>query len=199
MKWCLLMMFVLAGWASSSCAQTTQPAPAAWDQSVQAFAKSLVTGDDCKAGLTGDCAIRSFDSTASRQIADVTAHASGATLLMAHAYLFPGGAIAGDIGAAVADSQVPDDVKKRLVPPVGDPTAKANATATRWVQSALAAGDGEPIAVLVLFTGDLTQSTTSDGQILFIMLKGRKDSTGAYFISQIVYGDSQQAAVVSAR
>ena len=143
--------------------------------------------------------IRSFDSTTSKQFADVTAHTSGATLLMAHAYIFPGGAIAGDIGAAVADSQISDDLKKLLVPAEGDPTAKANATATRWVQSALNAANGEPIAVLVYFTGDATQIGAADGQILFVMLKGRKDSTGAYVTSQIVYGDSQQAAVVAAQ
>src|SRR5207253_2071365 len=127
MKRCLLILFLLAGWANSVCAQTTQPASPEWDQAVQMFAKaSAAAGEDCKPLLANDCCIRSFDSGSNRQIADLMAHTSGNTLLMARAYVFPAGTVAADIGAAVNDSQVSDDVKRLLVPAEGDATAKAN-------------------------------------------------------------------------
>src|SRR5580765_1291664 len=125
MKSYLLIALLLAGWVTSTAAQTTQPAPAAWENTVRALARSLVTGEEAKAQRTDDCSIRSFNSS-SRQIADLTAHTCNSTLLMAKAYLFPGGAIAGDVGAAVQDAQVSDEVKKILVPAEGDPTARAN-------------------------------------------------------------------------
>src|SRR5947207_3160281 len=117
---CLLILFLLAGWIAPANAQTTRPAPAAWDQVVQAVAKSLtVAGDEAKDYLSDDCSVRSFELS-SKQLADVAAHSEGATLLLAKAYVSPGGAIAGDIGAAVNDSLVSDDVKKLLVPAEGD-------------------------------------------------------------------------------
>jgi hypothetical protein len=195
----LLILLLLAGGVSRACAQTTQPAPVAWEQTVQTVAKSLAAGDDCAAQTTADCFIRSFDSASTRHLADVAAHTSGATLLMAKAYLFPDGAIAGDIGAAVSGSQVSDDVKKLLVPPDADGIAKANVTAVRWVQSALSAASADPVAVLVFYTGDPSQAASPDGQVLFVMLKGHKDSAGTYLVNQIVYGDSQQASMTSAR
>ena len=72
----------------------------------------------------------------------------------AKAYLFPGGTIASDIGSAVAEAQVSDDVKKMLVPGDADASAKANATATHWLQNALTAANDDPIAVLVYVTTD---------------------------------------------
>ena len=54
-------------------------------------------------------------------------------------------------------------------------------------------------ATLVFFTGNVTHTETPGGQILFVLLKGRRDSSGSYLVTQIVYGDSQQAAIVAAR
>jgi len=195
----LLILFLLAGWVRSSFGQTTQPAPAGWEQTVQKMAQSLVDGDETKSVASVDCYVRSFDSASTKQIADVVAHTSGATLIMAKAYLFPGGAIAADIGAAVAQSQLPDDLKKLLVPAEGDPTIKANATATRWAQGALSAANDDPIAVLVFVTGDGSQSSGADLQVFFVMLKGHSDTSRNYTVTQVVYGDSQQAAMTAAR
>ena len=166
---------------------------------MQTLAKSLVSGDDCKPLIAPDCFIRAFDSASVRQIEDVAAHTGGATQILAKAYLFPGGTIASDIGSAVAEAQVSDDVKKMLVPGDADASAKANATATHWLQNALTAANDDPIAVLVYVTTDPSQTSSADGQILFVMLKGHKDSAGNYLVSQIVYGDPRQASMASAR
>ncbi len=200
MKWiCLLMMLVLAGWVGPACAQTTQPAPGEWDQAVQTFAGALSASDDhCKQQLTDDCIIRSFDGS-TKQVADLTAHTSGTTLLAAKSYLYPGGSIAADIATAVSGSTASDDVKKILVPAEGGATDKANSTAAHWVQNLLSPADGDPIAVMVFYTGDIAHADTADAQVLFVMVRGRKDSGGAYLISQAVFGNSQQAAVVAAR
>jgi hypothetical protein len=199
MKRYLLMMFVLAGWVQSVCAQTTQPAPAEWDQAVQTVAKALTSGDDCKSLIAGDCFIRSFDSASVRQLDDVNAHTNGSTLLMAKSYLFPGGDIATDIAASVAEAKVSDDVKKLLTPVDADAATKANATAVHWVQNALSAANNDPVAILVFLGCDTSDTTAPECQILFVMLKGHKDSAGAYQVSQVVYGTSQQAAMASAR
>jgi hypothetical protein len=193
------MMLVLAGWARPVCAQTTQPAPAEWDQAVQTFASALASSDDhSKQQLSDDCIIRSFDSS-TKQLADLTAHTGGTNLLAAKAYLYPGGNIAGDIATAVAGSIASDDVKKLLTPAEGGATDKANSVAARWVQSLLSPADADPFAVMVFYTGDVTHADTTEAQILFVMVRGRKDSSGSYVISQVVYGNSQQAAVVAAR
>jgi hypothetical protein len=199
MKMWAWMVLSLAGVVASATAQTTQPAPQAWDQTVQAAAKSLSSSDDCRHFICDDCVLRSFETSSPRQIDDVVAHTNGASLLMAKAYVFPGTTIATDMAQAVTDTQVPDEVKKLLVPGDADAAAKANLTAQRWVQNSLGAATGDAVAVLVFFTGQVTQSTTTDGQVFFVMLKGRPDSSGSYLISHIVYGDSQQAAVTSAR
>jgi hypothetical protein len=199
MKCCLLILFLLAGGAGNAYAQTTQPTPAEWDQTVQSVAKSFTTGDDCKSLVCDECTIHSFDSVNTKQLADVTAHTGGSTLLMAKSYQFPDGAIAADIAAAVTGAQVSDDVKKLLVPPDSDAIFRANITATRWVQNSLTAANGDPVAVLLFFVSDTSQANTPDGKILFVMLKGRRDANGAYQITQIVYGDPQQAAMTSAR
>src|ERR1700749_4649396 len=96
----LLMMLVLAGGAAPVLAQTTQPAPAEGEQTVQTVAKSMAAGDEsAPSRLCESCSIKSFDGS-SKQWADLTAHTGGGDLVMAKAYLFPGGCIAGDIGAA---------------------------------------------------------------------------------------------------
>ena len=198
MKLCIFLLLIVGAWVAPIDAQTTQPAPAAWQQTAQTIAASLASGQECRSLLANDCAIRAFDGPSSRQLADVCAHTSGATLLLAKAYTFPGGAIAADIGAAVQGSGASDDIKHLLVPAEGDPTTKANTTATRWVQNALAPASGDPVAVLVYLTANSDQTADSDGQILFVLLKARADSDDHYSINQIVYGDTQQAAVTSA-
>jgi len=195
----LLILLLLAGGVSQACAQTTQPAPAAWEQTVQTVAKSLAAGDECAAQTTADCFIRSFDSASTRHLPDVAAHTSGTTLLMAKAYLYPGAPIAADIGAAISDSEVTDEVKKLLVPTDADATARANTIASQWAQSALGLGKSEPFAVLVYYIRDVTRVESPDERILFVMLKGRKDRGGSYLVTQIIYGDSQQAALAAAR
>jgi hypothetical protein len=85
------------------------------------------------------------------------------------------------------------------VPAEGDATTKANATATTWVQNALAANNGDVVAVVVFFTGEIAHADTPEGQILFVLIKGKRESSGTYLINQIVFGDPQQAAVSSAR
>src|SRR4051812_20739806 len=114
MKFWAWTVVLLLSIASPALAQTTQPAPAAWVQTVQSFAKGL-DSNDAHGVLTADCVIRSFDTSAPKQAADLTAHTDGATLLLTKAYIFPSETIATDIGAAVADSKVPDDVKKLLI------------------------------------------------------------------------------------
>src|SRR4051794_35842320 len=102
----LAWMVVLLAWmVRPVSAQTTQPAPASWDQTIQSLAKSLANGDDDRGLLGADCFMRSFESSSPKQFADVLAHTNGAALLMAKPYLFPGGAIATDIAASVSDSK----------------------------------------------------------------------------------------------
>ena len=195
----LLIALAWAGVVWPILAQTTQPAPPEWDQTVQAIAKVMTSGDSSSAPQVSDNnTIRSFDGSA-KQWPDLIAHTGGATLLSAKSYIFPYDGIAADIAAAIKGSNVSDDIKKTLVPPDGDPTEKANATASRWAQNELTLASEEPFAVLVFLAPDPNHPDSGDGLILFVLLKGQKDSSGAYAVSQIVFGNSQQAAVVSAR
>ena len=54
-------------------------------------------------------------------------------------------------------------------------------------------------AVLVYFIDDPNRVESPDGQVLFVLLKGRKDAGGSFAVTQIVYGDSQQAAMTAIR
>jgi len=196
---CLLIAFLLAGWAAPVSAQTTQPAPAGWEKTVQAVAKGMTGDSDAyQRLLANECIVRSF-GTHAKQLDDVIAHTDGAQLLMAKAYVYPGAAIAAEIGTAISDSEVTDEVKKLLVPSDGDATARANTSAMQWAQSALGLANREPFAVLVYYIRDVTRVESPDERILFVMLKGRKDRDGAFLVTQIIYGDSQQAALAAAR
>ena len=198
-----LLFLILIAIAAPVSGQTTQPAPEAapveWEGTVQALSKSFSTGGaDCKAMIAADCTVRAFDAS-SRELPALFAHTHGATVLMAKAYVFPGGSIATDIATAIADSQVSEDVKKALTPAEGDPSVRANVTATRWAQSSLLLTSSDRFAVMVFANPDSGDTAQTDGQVFFVLLKARRDNTDGYRISHIVYGDSQQATMTSAR
>jgi hypothetical protein len=191
---------LLAFWIVQAQAQTTQPAsappPAGWSEAVEHLSNCLAqVSDGPRSQIAGDCTIRSFDAS-SRVISDVTAYTGGSTLLLAKAYTYPGNTIADDIGSIVSSAQISDEIKRLLMPAEGD--TRANSTADKWVQTALNLSAGDNFAVLVYFTGDVTHASTAEGQILFVLLKARKDAGGSYLVSQIVFGDGQQASNASA-
>jgi hypothetical protein len=199
-----LIAFILTLLMFRASAQTTQPAkdspstppPAAWSEAVDRLANCLTQqSSDGHSQISADSAIRSFDGS-TRVISDVTAYTGGATLLMAKAYSCPANTIADDIGSCISSATVSGEIKRLLMPAEGD--TRANSTAEKWVRDALNLAAGENFAVLVYFTGDVTHADSPEGQILFVLLKARKDAAGAYSASQIVFGDGQQASNASA-
>lgn len=204
MKPFLLVIVVLLAISSPVLGQTTQPSsaappPAKWEALIQGIAKSLVAGrNDTGPYLSDPCTIRSFNAPSKTQ-ADLIAHTRGATLLMAKAYVFPGGAVASDIAGAVVDAAVPDDIKKALTPAEGEPTIRANATAGLWVQNAIGISEGDAYAVIVYANSESAQSPTAQGGVFFVLARGRCATDGSYLVTHIVYGDSQQATMTSAR
>jgi hypothetical protein len=193
-----LIALTLALTVISAKAQTTQPVsppPVAWSEAVDHLSTGLVqSNDSSQTQICADCTIRSFGGS-TRLLSDITACTSGATLLMAKAYTYPGGKIADDIGSCISSAQVSGDIKRLLMPAEGD--TRANGTADKWVRDALNLSAGENFAVLVYFTGDVTHADNPEGQILFVLLKAKKDGD-SYSVAQIVFGDGQQASNASA-
>jgi hypothetical protein len=199
MKMFLLMLCLGALLVTPASAQTTQPAPKAWEHIVQNLSTALAAGnEECGTHLADECTVRSFRSSL-KLLADLTAHTNGASVLLAKGYLFPSESIATDIAGAVQDSEAPDEVKKILVPADADAAARANATATRWAQSALSLGNSDAFAVMVFLKNDSGSAQAAESKVFFVLLKARSSADGSYRVTQIVYGDSQQATVAAAR
>jgi len=120
------------------------------------------------------------------------------------AYLETPVMLASDIAADLKDSNLPEDVKRRLTPSDDTAIKRANATAARWISTSLFTSGVEPVAVIVLWRdqpngAEPSNSTTTDGddthEILadrrlptFILLKGEY-LDGRFRVRQICYGD----------
>jgi hypothetical protein len=200
MSWrAAIVLLLVCGLNALANAQTTKPS-VAWVGVVQQFAKSLADpngADDSKATLSDDCGVRSFKDSANT-VATLAARTSGANVLLANAYTAPVTSLASDVANSIGlASNVPDSVKKMFIPADGD-TSKADNVAALWMSRVLNLTDGQSAGLLIYLIADpnhpeTTQPQAIQPQAMLVLIKGQADSDGAFHITQIVFGDPQQA------
>jgi len=182
--------------ASSLCAQTTQPSsPLAWPAVVCSAAEALVADDVAtfRSLMNEKASIRTFQKDGD---VDVTCKAiQGARILGAHAYINPPLVMAADLAADFKNAtDLPEEIRKRMLPVDDDDMKRANATAAQWVASALAAHPGEFVAVIVVWKDEsvqpvsLTDQAPSQGAVQFVLLKGEEIAPGDFRISLALMG-----------
>lgn len=190
----VIALLLLGGITAPVNAQTTKPSEA-WTSVVRQFANSLTdpnAADDCKANLSDDCAVRSFKDSANT-VATLMARTSGANLLFARAYIAPVTSLASDVANSVGSIRaIPDSLKKLFIPADED-ASKADNVAALWMSHVLNLTDGQSAGVLIYLIADPSLPDSSQPQAMLVLIKGQVDSDGAYHITQIVFGDPQQA------
>jgi hypothetical protein len=195
MSWRAAIALLLVCWLYAPAnAQTTKPSEA-WVGVVHQFANSLSDpngADDSKATLSDDCAVRSFKDSGNT-VATLAAHLSGANLLLANAYTAPVTTLASDVANSIGTSRnLPDSVRKMFIPADGD-ASKADSVAALWMSRVLNLTDGQSAGVLIYLVADPIHPDSSQPQAILVLIKGQADLDGAYHVTQIVFGDPQQA------
>jgi hypothetical protein len=192
----ILIMLPLLGRAAL--AQTTQPAEPPtieqWNQSVQHFGEALAIPDNEKnaAELSADCSIRSFKE--SSELATLTAHTAGLNLIFSKGYIAPVMTLAADVTNAVSSDSIPSSIKDLFLPANPDAAMKADLTAQKWLERVLSITKGQYIGVIIYLKADTNHSDAGATQAFFVLVKGEADSSNAIHITQVVFGDPQQAA-----
>lgn len=180
-------------------AQTTQPAAsntaAEWAVIVDRFTAALVNGDTtaARAVTAGDgLSIVRAGSAEQIDLATVVGRSTGGAVLASHVYQFPPIALAADLAADFKSSLVvTESLKTLMVPQDDEAMTRANATAIQWLQQALGAIKGTPVAIAIVLPAALPDSDKAPIPIL-VLLKGTIAPDSSVHVSRIVYGTPQQ-------
>jgi hypothetical protein len=175
------------------------PPEQAWPRAVDAFVKSLVSGelDEPHPALTADATIRTFDGTRREALWRLAERADKATVVGRHAYLQTPLVLAADVAADFKSSHAVDD-RTRAAFVVDDESdmKRANATATAWVIESLSINDPSPVGVIVLWPARpgtpakaTTRSTVDAREPLFILVRGEQTASHTYKINTVIFGD----------
>lgn len=184
--------------AGSAWAQTTKPAEQQWVQVVKEFTRAVAAGEDAAVAplLSSSLSIRAFDSRAD-SLAALMARAGKGQLLGAHADMHEplsmAAALAADFKTA---TDVPEQVKRHMVPANDAEMTRANATAVQWLSLELQARSGDPVAVITLWCSrapDPLPRASDPGAVdmepIFILLKGEETTSGQFRIKTVVFGN----------
>ena len=201
-----MTFLLLLCFSAAAPAQTTRPAPPAWDRTVASFSKAVSAGDpDAANALLAPHAVVCPFPAAARPPDDKSADPdkppgaeklldalAGGSTLGAHAYLFPPAALAQDLSDDVTASRMPDELKQAIVLPDDEAARKrAAGTAVQWVGQVLKATKNQPIGVIVLWPADNAgdPSSSTPRRPTFVLMKGIATADGGYQIILVVYGD----------
>lgn len=187
MRRALLICFLVFLLSGVSASPTSQPARNDWEQTVLLLAKSVTTNNPellpSVLGSNADFVRFNGEISAPGKLMNVPPKR---TLLFSKAYSQVPENFAGDLSDAAATWKQLDDVKTLFQ--IGSPQAIkiANQTALRWMLKNLQAKPTDPMGVMVFLCMEAEEANT--GQILFILVKGRGESSGIR-ISRLVFGD----------
>jgi hypothetical protein len=110
-------------------------------------------------------------------------------LIGAHAYQQAPLSMAADLAADFKRAEdLPELVRRRMIPQEVAQMTRANATAVEWIEGAfdvkVSESDGTPVAVLVFW-----REHRDDLKPVFVLLRGQQDSLGVFHVIAAVYGD----------
>lgn len=189
-------------------APATQPAPPEWGQIVGIVARGLAGNADVastvQALIPDEVPIRRFGSTELLNREKMQQHTEGLSVVSSRAYVWAAETIATDLAADMkASDAFPDTLRQHFVPRDASDVKRANSIAQLWVNSILRPAPGQLVAVVILCEPPPPVTTTSlllgtNGlsevkQPIFVMIKGMRTDNGDYHITQIAFGDAQQA------
>ncbi|HYE19822.1 MAG TPA: hypothetical protein VEA69_15335 [Tepidisphaeraceae bacterium] len=174
------------------------PAPAAdaaWPRTVRAFAKALADGDRAAidAALAHKASIRRFGATHGEDSAKVVERLGKSLLIGNHAYQHPPLVMAADIAADFkVATAVPDRAKVKYLIDDEMEIKRGNATAVQWVVEQLAATQGTPVGVIVLWSGRPNPAGVTAPPLfdtVFVLCRGEEVGPGEYRLTNVVYGN----------
>lgn len=190
--------------ATRAAAQTTQPAPDMWTQTVQAVAGGL-TGESAETILSGvlpsDIKMREFGGTRQETPQRLVQRAEGMQVVSARVYIWSAPTIASDIAADVKACEfIPPSLRIPFIPQNEADAKKANAVAQQWAASVIDPVAGDLFAVIMLWEPPVSATTVVLGstppeprQPLFVFIKGKQNAEGVVQITAVSFGDAKQA------
>ena len=190
---CLLLLWTFC--AATADAQTTQPATT-WSAGVKHFSQ-VVAGKDVKAlsaVLSNGPVIRTFASEELQPPERMLGATTDSKIIGVHAYPRVPATLATDMAADFRDNtDIPENVRSNMLPTDEQAEKTANETAAQWVVQALKPAKDQPVAVILLWRQDKTDTYTSKtSHPIFILIKGQVTDDQCTF-RQIVYGDPLDA------
>jgi hypothetical protein len=196
-----LLMLLLA----STSGQTTPPAvPQGWNDLI-AKVSSMLCEDPAPASLSDaisdDVTIRELNSSGIQSRYRLQEKTAGTTIISSHAYTWPAAAtIASDLAADIKQvDALPDPLRKQFSLPDDSSANHANLVAIQWLGNLLRPADGQEVAVILVWhqppaAGSVATNFANESKPpLFVLIKGAKGSDDQFHITQIAYGDADQA------
>ncbi|HSI32975.1 MAG TPA: hypothetical protein VK986_05240 [Tepidisphaeraceae bacterium] len=174
---------------------TAPAADTAWPRAVQAFAKALADGDRVAidAALAHKASIRRFGATHGEDSVKVVERLGKSLLIGNHAYQHPPLVMAADVAADFkVATAVPDRAKVKYLIDDEVEIKRGNATAVQWVVEQLAATQGTPVGVIVLWSGRPSPAGVTSPPLfetVFVLCRGEEVGPGEYRLTNVVYGN----------
>jgi hypothetical protein len=165
-----------------------------WAEAVLRVSQVLAEGD--AAGLVGMLAegveYRSFDAKTADAV-HLLARTRKGTVVFAEGYRQIPQTLAGDIARSLHDTQVPEAVKRHMIPMNEAQTGRANATAEQWIHDKVEPKPEEMIGVIVMWCehAGVSEAEAGKSEMVFVLVKADKDET-APRVRMVVFGDPQR-------
>jgi hypothetical protein len=169
----------------------------AWSRTVEAFAKSLASGDltATESALTPRAVVRRFEMARGAETWRLAERAVKSTIIGQHAYVHPPLVMAADIAADFKNAAgVPDKSKAQYIVDDESEIKRANTTAVNWVVEQLNVGAGTPVGVIVLWTprplppGAKESQSTAVFDVMWVLCRGEETVGHKFRINTVVYG-----------
>jgi hypothetical protein len=191
----LSLTFILPARAE---APTTRPiAAATWPEAAARLARALVGKDITEVAtlLSGAERLSRFGSDAFDTPDRVMGSTTGMIALGVHAYSTRPQTLASDLATDFRDNpNVPESVRRDMVPPDDEALKRADVTAGEWIAHVLKLDKEQPVGVVVLWP-DLQRrgpdASSAAPRPTFVVVKGEAMPDG-FRITNLVYGDPLQ-------
>ncbi|HYO11086.1 MAG TPA: hypothetical protein VER17_19125 [Tepidisphaeraceae bacterium] len=178
---------------------SSHAAPRGWSEAVAHFAE-LACGKDLRglvASLNNGPVLRTFASDELQLPERLLGATTGSKVIGMHVYPRVPATLATDLAdtfRAAAAADLPAAVRERMIPVDAAAAARANQTAAQWLVQMLQPGKEQPVAVVVLWRQETTDTyTASVSRPVFLLMKGTETVTGKHVFRQIIFGDPLDA------
>jgi hypothetical protein len=201
----LAMLLVASTSGQSTSTPTTAPVPQGWSDLVGKVSSMLCedpTPPALSDTISDDVPIRELNSSGIQSRYRLQEKTAGMTIISAHAYAWPAATIASDLAADIKQfDSFPEPLRKQFALRDDANSSKANTVAQQWLGGVLQPANGQYVAVILLWrqpaataAGSITlNSTTEARQPLFVLIKGTRSDDDQFHVTQIAYGDADQA------